>query len=237
MSSLKNAKRSPPSLKGKGNNKKGEKFPNTLEVCSFQAPLSLEACKCVGRPGNDACTNSLQKVLDGQLECDYIAEANFVEHVVQRIPGSDSQIMCNSDPKKSSFWRCVFIRCPEGGSTEESRQEGLQLLEKFFMDEKHIQCVPDDVDAVDLSNEDDPPALDEFFLDRDIRRFMELDIDMSFLNETFCEEHEEVAKKCWSHHTNSKFAHSLGHPLQMFYLSPDAQKVFHINCLFQWNIV
>jgi len=212
MSSPKNTNRSPPTLKGKGSNKKA-RVPNTLQVFAFSDPFSFEACKCVAREGNDACTDSLQKVLDGELSCDCIEAAKFIECVCQRIPGSDSQILCNADPKKSNFWRAVFIRCPDGGSTKESREEGLEVLKRFFMDNQHIQHVPGEIDTVDLSDEENPPALDEFFLDRFIRRFMELDIDNTFLNEKFCEEHEEVAKKCWSHHTNSKFAHSLGCPI------------------------
>jgi len=85
-------------------------------------------------------------------------------------------------------------------------------MKTFFSDEEFIQFVPPEIATVDLSEEETPPPLDEFFLDRDIKKFMETEMEESILNESFCEDCHDLAVQCWRAGTNFKFAVELGHP-------------------------
>jgi len=185
----------------------------TISVHTFASPFTFEACVCESKPGTDGFTNTIQKVLEGEVSCPHLEEAGFCDWVHRRVPGSkDSEILCNRDSKKSTFWRGITIRHPgvEGSSTE-SRIEGLELMKTFFSDEEFIQHVPPEIATVDLS-EDDAPPLDDFFLDRHIQKFMETEIEESILNEHFCEEQHDLAVKCWRGGTKFKFATQLGFP-------------------------
>lgn len=216
MASLGNTgkhKRSPPSLKEKREKKTVRSIP-TVSVHTFGAPFTFEACICESKPGTDGFTNSVQKVMAGEQCCPCLEGAGFCDWVPRRVPGSrDSTILCSHEKKKCTFWRGIVIRHPgDAGSTAESRAEGLELMKKFFTDEEFTQFVPSEIATVDLSEDETPPPLDEFFLDRDIRKFVETEVDESFLNENFHQEHHDLAVKCWREEINFKFANELGFP-------------------------
>jgi len=163
------------------------------------------------RPGTDGCTNSIKNVMGGEECCPHLESAGFCDWVERRAAGSkDSAILCS---RKTKFWRGIAIRHPgDEGSTAESRAQGLELLKRFFSDEEFTQFVPAEIATIDLSEEETPPPLDEFFLDPHIKKFMETEVEESFLNQNFHSEHHDLAVKCWRGETNFKFAKELGCP-------------------------
>lgn len=58
---------------------------------------------------------------------------------------------------------------------------------------------------IDLTNENDPPALDEYFMDNDIKTFMEEDIHEDQLNSQFAINYPYFARKCWRYNYISEW--------------------------------
>lgn len=180
----------------------------TLYVHTFCHPFTFEAYSFETSPGNDGYMNSYKEVMKGNRRCKYLTDALFSSYVFRR--GDDDNILENS---KDGFWRVLMIRYPsKKGSTVETRGEGFRALQQFFSDKEFNKYPPRFIETVDLSNRQNPPALDEFFLDRDIKTFMEEDIDSAELNEGFYSKHRAFARKCWSRKRPSEWACSLGFP-------------------------
>ena len=188
-------------------------FIPTITVYSFMEPLTFEAYIFEQSPGNDGYTASFKKVMKGDLECGYLTDKNFTKFVYRRDlhPHRSNEILCNARDEK--HWRCLMIRYPGlDGSTEESRQEGLAVAKRFFMDPEYSEYPPKNIETVDAMKEDPEkfPALDEFFLDHDINAFLREDVESTELNEDFVENYPDFAAKCWSTMEPSKWARSLG---------------------------
>jgi hypothetical protein len=184
----------------------------TIYVRVFCEPLAFEAYVYEASPGNDGYMNSYKKVMKGELKCKYLTDALFSSYVFRRDidSSSDDEILRNT---KDGYWRIAMIRYPsKSGSTSKSRKEGLEVAKRFFQDKHYTDYPPREVETVDLSDAEDPPALDEFFLNRDIKTFIEEDVDGSELNEKFYEKHKAFACKCWSVTKPSDWALFLGFP-------------------------
>jgi hypothetical protein len=192
--------------------KKKKNVP-TLTVHSFSEPLGLEAYICEQREGNDGHLKGVEDVLGDKLTCDYFTKALFYRVANRRVPKSPTnEILTFSDPKKSKIWRKIIIRCPEGGTSPASHEEGLKIAKKFLMDENFTDCPPSDIVTRDATEPDDLPSLDQFFLDTDIKRILQQELHENILNCTFFESYPDFAAKCWSGATDSSHATSLGFP-------------------------
>jgi hypothetical protein len=166
----------------------------TLYVHTFCAPFTFEAYIFETSPGNDGYMNSYKEIMKGNKRCKYLTNCLFSSYVFRR--GDGDEILGNV---KDGYWRIIMIRYPSRkGSTAETREEGLHALRQFFSDKEFNKYPPRFIETEDLSNKENPPALDEFFLDRDIKDFMEEDVDASELNEGFYSKHKAFARKCWS---------------------------------------
>ena len=191
----------------------------TLTVHAFKEPLTFEAYIYEASPGNDGFVASFQKVMDGSDRCDYLTEANFTKFVWRRDPNhsndpnSENTILHNTSTAKKDFWRGIMIRYPNNeGSSPETREEGLQVLKSFLMDPQFTDYPPSDIETMDATNMEDPPALDEYFLDHGIKAFLTEDLEESDFDPGFYDRYTEFAQKCWSHSKPSKWALKLGFP-------------------------
>jgi len=82
----------------------------------------------------------------------------------------------------------------------------------FFGDGSHQRFPQANLNLIDMTDENNPPALDCCFLDADIEDFVKLDIDESTLDGHFFENCPEFTRNCWSGAHNSEFASRLGIP-------------------------
>lgn len=149
---------------------------------------------------------------------DYLTPFNFVSMPPRRVPRSANQIMIDS----KGYWRHVMVRYPmdQGGNvietTEETREEGLNILKRFFLDRTYSSypIEEDQVTLVDETDEEeDAPALDTYFTDQQIRLFMMNHIEDKDLVNTFAEQYPEMARCCWAGRHVSDWAVTLGFPL------------------------
>ena len=194
------------------NVRKNKKATPTITVYAFDPAFKLEMYLYTKNDHNDGFLNELKQLLEpnDEVECDYMDAMNFCYILPRRVPQSANQIAIN---ESSEYWRQVIVRYTGGEeSTAESRQEGARTLKRFFMDRAYHRYVPNDVYIVDGTNEDNPHALDEFFMDDDIKRIMETDLEESALNSEFYETYTEFARKIYSGDYASAYAHSLGFP-------------------------
>jgi len=112
-----------PSLK----DRRKKKNAPMVTVRAFHPCFTMEAYFFEKNDGNDAFLHSYKKYTDNKITCSYLKEAGFTDMVYRRRPGSDNEILINSDDEKP-FWRAIMIRYPPGG---ESTPETL-LLDNFF---------------------------------------------------------------------------------------------------------
>lgn len=171
-----------------------------LKVLAFSGEFTFEAYFYEKYNGDEGYVYKLKEYYRGNLEdkSDDIDNLNLVDMVSQRVPDSDN--MRAPQSATESYPRTIFIRYPEGNeSTPETRQEGLQALRRFFQDRRFSEYPPNRIDLVDLTDEDNPPALDEYFLDDDIKRFMEEDLPEARLDREFATNYPDFARKCWKY--------------------------------------
>ena len=117
------------------------------------------------------------------------------------------------------FWKQVIIRYPVDGantpieSTPETRRQGLEAIKMALMNPEYTRFPPEDIITMDTADPENPPPLDHFFLDNDIRDFMKEDIQETDLTTTFVQDFPDAASKCWSGHNVSAWARGLGFPI------------------------
>ena len=81
------------------------------------------------------------------------------------------------------------------------------------MNPEYTQYAPSDITTVDMTNEDNPTPLSEFFLDADIRDIVEESINPADVNGTFATNFPELARKTWVGPNVSTWATGLWFPV------------------------
>ena len=140
--------------------------------------------------------------------------ANFTAYMYRRQPNSNNQVMHNDG---TDFWRMLLIRYPPNGeSTAQSRQEGMEALRQFLMDDRFSDFPPSTIGLTDATDEENYTPLDDLFLDSGIKTLMEEDVPVHDLNSNFYASYPDFALKCWGGRFRSPYANILGFP-------PDAE--------------
>ncbi len=137
-----------------------------------------------------------------------LVDANVTAHVNRRIPFSNNQVLKQAN---TDFNRAIIVRYPkEGESTPQTRETGLNLIGDFLMDRNFSKFPPFSIEKEDITDLDNPPPLDKFFMDDQIKEFLIQAIDAKDLDESFVNTYPEFAKLCWSGKYVSDFARTLG---------------------------
>ena len=157
----------------------------------------------------DAYSHPLKRVIDDDLECEEITRAGFVSYFHRRQSFLNNTAMRDG----KGYARVAFIRYLNGcdeATTEETRQEGLNLIKWFFSNSNFVQYP-----VTGILTEDKTgliTSLDRMFLNEDIHVLMQNWIPEEDLNESFYPENPERANKFYS---GNEWAHrqlSLGYP-------------------------
>ncbi len=102
-----------------------------------------------------------------------------------------------------------------GISTAEDRQVALDVLKGKFLSKEFSNFPPDaieTIETIDAMNEENPHALDLFFLDSDIVDIIKEQVAESDLTSEFFHNYADCAKKLWSGIYYPNFARELGFP-------------------------
>lgn len=186
-----------------------------ITVTRFTSPLSLEMYT-YNKGENDGYMNGFLVSINGKRKdgtsvpvAQTIQDGNFHSCPYRRKPNTNNEHELNTN----GYWKMVIIRYPkEGVSTPETRQEGLLLLSTFFKDPAHSEYPPSSIRLVDDTDERNLPALDEYFMDEQIKELLLEDFDPAVLNQSFFTTFNDFALKCWKYPFISSFALSLGFP-------------------------
>lgn len=183
----------------------------TLTVYAFFKDFEIEAYVFEKDKNNDDFTYEYKQITDGVKDCNYLTDAGFNAYLNRRESNSNNIQLIND----KNFPRNILIRdvSDKGGSSKLTRIEGLKVLKRFFMDPVYAKFPPKDIITVDSNKEEDPHALDEFFLNEDIERIIKLEFKDDDLNCNFFKLYPQLAKKIWSGKYYSDYAHELGYPL------------------------
>lgn len=140
----------------------------------------------------------------------------------QRVPNTEEEKM-KVHSSSGNLTRTVFVRYPEGNeSTSETRKVFAGAISDFLQDERFFRYPLRTVSIVDLTNDNDPIALDEYFMNNDIKNFMEEDLGPDVLNENFYKNYTSFAKVCWKYNHTSQWAEEkLGFPSGKAYKNGD----------------
>lgn len=193
-------KTSPPAKKLKGGSP-------ILKVLAFHSDFTFEALFYEKADGSENYVYGLKEYIRGNstTPCEYIDGLNIVRYVSQRVPNSPNTLLTTNP--NSEWSRAVFIRYPEDNmSTPDTRQEYLRTAKRFFQDTRFSNYPPREIETVDLTNPQNPAALDEYFMDDEIKYLMVEDIDGSTLNPDFTTNYPDFARKCWKFNHFSDWA-------------------------------
>ena len=130
---------------------------------------------------NDAHVKGLCDCIEGSSSHhvhEGIDSLNFVKRVFRCIPQSENK---NMKSAKKEFWRSIFICYPkENVSTKQSCQEGLTILSNFLKNDQLSKFSMKGMTQIDMHDgEDSVLAFDDYFLDEDIKKFLEKQFDRS----------------------------------------------------------
>ncbi len=196
------------------NNRAVQNGPH-LEVYGFHPIFGIEAYFYIRDNHNDGDVNAVKQfcALDDPnhktIISDELSKANFTFVLVRRKPNTDNEIMDDD----RNFHRNIIVRhVPDGESTKETRQHGLDVLETFLKSPQNTLNKIINIPTIDCTNESDPHSLDTFFLDNDIETIVRYVIDESELNKDFYSKYNELALKICSGKHYSTFARQLGFP-------------------------
>jgi len=139
----------------------------------------------------------------GELTVDELTDANFVGQKMRR----DTEIPGNKILKDGEgYSRIWLLRYPPGlESTVETRKEGLEILQKFFMSKISTTYPPKDIKLVD-STLDERPVMESFFLDDDIEEILTATCEPNVLNDQFYVNYPNFTAKVYSFQEPSEFA-------------------------------
>lgn len=183
----------------------------TLTAFAFHPDLPIEGYVYAKDDRNDAFLWGFKQVVDGTADCKALIGANFSSYPFRRIPNTpENAFMIN---QKDSYNRCILFRyVPEGTSSVASRTMGLNILKKFFMDAAFSKWPAPNILTMDGTNEDDPHALDAFFMDEEIEKIIKEEFDDEELDFDFYAKYPGLAKKLWSGTSYPDYAIQLGFP-------------------------
>lgn len=213
-------KASPGKAKLEAPSNKGESKARYIIRClTFEETFPFEAYifEKVG-DNKDGFLNGMLKHVEGTTKIDYLTSYNFKDLVPRRVPNSNNDIMKD----KKGFWRKIILRFPQNEdemlvpSTPQTRTEGLAILKRFFTDKQHSDFAPlshQIITSDETNEEEDPPPLDAYFTDPQIRLLMMNYIEAKELNETFAKSWTSLAPFIWSGKHCSPWARTLGFPL------------------------
>jgi hypothetical protein len=190
--------------------KKKEKPVPTISVHAFADPVCAEVYSYTVLPKKDGFTYKYRMWCKGDLTVDELTDANFIGLKMRR----DTEIPGNETLKDSEgYSRIWLLRYPPGlESTADTRKEGLQVLQKFFMSKISTTYPPKDIKLVD-STLDERPVMESFFLDDDIEEILTASCESDVLNDQFYVNYPDFATKVYSFQEPSDFAkEKLGFP-------------------------
>ena len=199
---------SPPRRKNAGLPERKKKITNQLTVRAFQDPFSFEMYIFQVGEGKDGFLNNIRMFINDELKGNpqMLMDANVTRLAHRRIPFSNNEAMMNGIHERQ-----VIVTYPrELKSTSETRAKGLQQISSFFMDPKFARFPPSAIEQIDMTDEEDPSPLDEFFMDDEIEAFMKHEFEEENLDTDVVKNFPELAAKCWSGTHVSDFARSLG---------------------------
>lgn len=181
----------------------------TLTCYGFASELPIEGYIYSINDSTDAFANGFKKFVNGELESAELTSANFSAFHKRRVPRTENTVML--DGKR--FFRYILFRYVPGGvSTPETRFEGLAVLKTFFLSTQNGNFPPTNINVVDGTDVNNPPALDMFFCDKEIRSIMEEEFLPEELNKDFYSRYTAFACKLWSGEPYPDFARMLGFP-------------------------
>jgi len=179
-----------------------------LYVVAFEKTFTCEAYYYNKANGEENYTYGLKSYIreaEHKMVSADVDKMNIVRVVDRRQPNTDNEKMPSAP--NSQYSRSLFLRYPpENKSTPETRKEGLRLLTNFFKDGRFSQYPPPSIQTHDLTNEDDPAALDEYFTDGEIYSIMDEDVASGVLNNEFCAKMPDFARYCWKYNHFSGWA-------------------------------
>ena len=200
--------------------KKTTSAPPTLTVRTFKPPFTFEAyIFAKGNQYNSDADDGYMKgfidYVDTNTPNEHVSEqldqGNFTSFVYRRIPDTPNEHMVGI---KNPYWRGIIIRYPpESESTPETREQGLEQLKAFLMDGRFSQYPATNIITRDATDEDNYEPLDNYFMDWDIKSFLEEDVAEEDLNSTFYTTYQDFADKVWAGRFKSEFAYSIGFPV------------------------
>lgn len=186
---------------------------HAITTYAFHPTFKVEAYLYTISDQDDGFLDGYKKYLEGVqgYECDYMEAANFCYIWNRRIPNTRDEVMTNN---KNTFWRRIMIRylTDDQESTAETRLHGAETLRRFLMDPRYTNFPPKAITIFDGTNEENPVALDEFFMDDKIEYMMRMDLDVSELDQDFYKKYSKFADKIWSYPAMSRFAGKYGFP-------------------------
>ena len=190
--------------------KKKEKPVPTITVHAFADPVCAEVYSYTVLPTKDGFTHKYRMWCKGELTVDELTDANFIGLKMRR----DTEIPGNESLKDSEgYSRIWLLRYPQGTeSTVDTRKDGLQVLQNFFMSKISTTYPPKDIKLVD-GTLDERPVMESFFMDDDIEEIVKASCEPEVLNDQFYVKYPEFAKKMYSFQEPSDFAkETLGFP-------------------------
>jgi hypothetical protein len=182
----------------------------TLVCIHFRVLPTMEAYGYWKDANNDGFTNGYKQYASNRLESPALSQANFVDFKFRRVPESDNITLMDSH----NYPRCLFVRYlqEDETSTPTTRAQGLAVLSAFFMDPNNSRYPPAAITTTDITNDENPPSLDQFFMDNDIIQFIQTDLDPNDLTNEFFVRFPVLAHQLWAGQNYPDYARSLGFP-------------------------
>jgi len=198
-----------PNMRAKLKEKKGKPVP-TIRVYGFEEPLGIEAYEYTLSDTKPGFIHKYRLWAKGELEVEELTAANFNGLKNQRDKSRTDNEPLLDDEGYSRVW---MVRYPPGGeSTEETRNEGLEILKTFFMSRIATNYPPNAIVLVNTVVEV-PNVLDKFFLDSDIEEIIKSSFDITELEQEFYENYTVAAGMIYSENEPSAYAKEhLGFP-------------------------
>ena len=185
----------------------------TLYAVGFAGGISIEAYFFEKPNGDESFTYGYKKYFrDGDESSDDLKDGNFVGYTDRRKANTDNEKMPVS--ANSEYSRTLMTRyAPSNESTPETRQEGLRFLSNFLKDGRYSDYPPRVIETQDITNVEDFPSLDEYFMDDKIKEILIEDLEEEMVNSQFYEKFKDFALKVWKHDHYSEWAKNvLGYP-------------------------
>ena len=188
-------RKSPLSPKVKGRlSSKVSKSVNTHQIRSVGFPPycieAFEYVKDINGESNEAYSLPLRKIIEDEIEHPMADDVGFFACLYQRESISKNQRKQGHD-NWPRYWMLRMVP-GDNPSTPESRQEGANVLKRYFMDTNNTKYPPKDIDIIDDTHSD-PNPMQYYLLDDDIMRVLQHAIDDDFFNTDFAKNYPDMA--------------------------------------------